>query len=151
MMPLLGLEEQNIDAVVELILDADRPRRDGSPRTAAGTACLPARRRQGSPSSGPTRAARLRARPLGFRVYVGTDPSSTTACPSSRWTGRAPDTAASRPSSPAWAAGPVTRSRVRSYNAVAEEQNTTALIVTPDDSPPSVVDALQAVATNQES
>ena len=39
---------------------------------------------------------------------------------------------------------------VRSYNAVAEEQNTTVLIVTPDGSPPSVVDALQAAATNQE-
>ena len=145
---MLGLEEQNIDAVVELILDAAGRDVTGVPAPPLGPRAprSPAAR---SASSGRTRAARPR-QPLGFRVYVGTGPVIDYSLPvltvdwsSARFGCFSAELAGLGSGSP-HSIG------VRSYSTVAEEQNTTALIVTPDDSPPSVVDALQATATNQE-
>ena len=145
----LGLEEQNVDAVVELVLDAsgnDVTRIPAPPLGLRAFSIAGGKVRVEWTIPGGDRSRQ----PLGFRVYLGTGsvpdytlPVSTVAWSSARYGCFAAELAGLGNGSP--------RSiGVRSYNAVAEEQNATVLHVTPDGSPPSVVDSLEVVATNQE-
>ena len=147
----LGLEEQNIDAVVDLVLDANGNDVTGVPAPPLGQRAFPiaggnVRVEWTYPGVDPSR------QPLGFHVYLGTgagsmpdytQPVSTVAWSSARYGSFSSDLAGPGNGSPCSIG-------VRGYNAVGEEQNTTVLYITSDGSPPTVVDSLQALATNQE-
>ena len=89
LIPRAGLEEQNVDAVVELILDAAGNDVTGVPAPPLGLRALPiaggrVRVEWTYPGGQPSR------QPLGFHVYLGTgDLLRTTPFPSPRWPGRA--------------------------------------------------------------
>ncbi len=147
--PAVGLEEQNVDAVVELILDTNGNDVTSTPAPPLGLRAFPiaggkVRVEWTYPGGDPSR------QPLGFRVYLGTGsvpdytlPVSTVAWSSARYGCFSAELNGLGDGSPCSIG-------VRSYNAVAEEQNATVLHITPDDCPPTVVDSLEAVATNQE-
>jgi len=145
----LGLEEQNVDAAIELILDVNGNDVTMTPAPPLGLRALPI-------AGGVIRVEwtclygdSLR-QPLGFHVYLGpgsvpnyTLPVSTVPWSVGRFGCFSADLVGPGNGAPCSIG-------VRSYNAVAEEQNVTVLHITPDNSPPSVVDSLAAVATNQE-
>ena len=85
-----------------------RSRRDGVPAPPLGLRAFPiaggkVRLEWTHPGGPPSR------QPLGFRVYVGTGPVADYSLPVLTVDWSTPDSAASRPSSPAWAAGPLAR------------------------------------------
>ena len=145
----VGLEEQNVDAVIELILDINGNDVTRTPAPPLGLRAFPiaggiVRIEWTCPCGDSSR------QPLGFHVYLGTGsvpdytlPVSTVAWSDARYGCFSAELVGAGNGGPCSIA-------VRSYNTVAEEPNATVLHVTPDDSPPSVVDSLAAVATNQE-
>jgi hypothetical protein len=147
--PAVGLEDQNVDASLELVLDASGNDVTGTPASPLGLRAFPitggrVRVEWACPVGQPSR------QPLGFRVYLGTGsvpdytlPVSTVAWSNGRNGCFSAELGGLSDGAPRSIA-------VRSYNVVSEEQNSVVLHVTTDGSPPSVVDSLSAVATNQE-
>ncbi len=147
--PSTGLEEQNIDAVVELVLDAGGNDITQVPPAPLGlrafsTAGGIVRAEWSCPCGIPLR------QPTGFHVYVGTGglPEYTTAVATVPWSsGRFGCFTANLTG---LTAGQRYALAVRAFNGVGEESNTTVLTILADGTPPALVDALQAVATSQE-
>jgi hypothetical protein len=147
--PATGLEEQNIDAAVELVLDPA-----GRDITEVPPAPLGLR-------AFPTAAGTIRAewscpcgnhgrQPAGFHLYLGSgsipdysNPVSTVAWSGGRLGCFTADLSGLTD-------GQTYSLGVRGFNAVGEEANTAAVIVTADSTPPTLVESLDAIATNQE-
>ena len=95
--PTVGLEEQNVDAVVELILDANGNDVTSTPAPPLGLRAFPIAGGKAPiewtyPGGDPS------CQPLGFRVYLGMGSVPDYTLPVSRWVGRTRGTAVSRPS-----------------------------------------------------
>jgi hypothetical protein len=147
--PQSSLEEQNVDAVVEVVLDAGGKDVTHVPPPPLGLRALPL-------AGGGIRVEWMsccsdRSRlPLGFHLYLGTGgtpdyskPAATVAMSDQRQGCFAADLN-----------DLINQTRymiaVRAFNSVGEEANTIVLSVEADGDPPSVVDLLVALATNQE-
>lgn len=144
---LSGLEEQNVDAVVQVVLDAG----------GHDVTCVPL------PPLGPrvlalaggmvrvewtycgTDPAR---QPLGFRVYLGagTAPSYASPVATVAWTDQKQGCCSADLTG--LQDGVSYSIVVRAFNAVGEEQNTTILSIRADGVSPSTVDSFEVVATN---
>lgn len=146
---LTGLEERNIDAVVELRLDAAGNDVTAVPRPPVGLRAFPRaggviRVEWTSPCPDP------RTRPLGFNVYA--QPTGGTGGPtlamSVPWEqGRLGWFSADLAGLDLSLSHAIS---VKASNAVGEEANDRTVIVPAAGVPPGLVDALAAVATSQE-
>jgi hypothetical protein len=144
-----GLEEQNLDAAVELMLDATGRDVTDVPLPPMGVRALPL-------ASGAIRVEWTcpcidpRRQPDGFRVYLGTPQAIDYLQPvavvpwSSSMAGAFSGTVASLVDGMAYGVN------VRAFNSRGEEANTGVIQVTADGTPPALVDGLAAAATSQE-
>jgi hypothetical protein len=139
-----GLEEKNVDAVVEIVLSGSQADVTNLPASPQHLTVTPT-------SGGGCRVewsypAITSSRPTGFHVYVGTPTpnyasvAATVAYTFGRLTYRATLSGLSN--------GVVYQVGVRSYNATGEEANVATVEVTGKATPPSNVDSLTAVAVS---
>jgi hypothetical protein len=148
--PITGLEDQNIDAAIDLVIDAQGNDVTDVPPSPVGLRAFPV-------AGGKLRVewtcpcGSTWRQPTGFHVYLSSgssldysQPASTVLWSSSRSGSFSSDVSSLRD-------GMVYTVAVRSFNAVGEEPNKIALIVTADSTPPTAVDSLRVVATNQNS
>jgi hypothetical protein len=144
-----GLEEQNIDAVVELRLDAGGNDATAVPSAPMGLRAFPlaggaARVEWASPGNDP------RGWPLGFHVYrqLATGPGGPSLVSTVPWSlgrlGRFSATLTGLADGMSYSVS------VSAFNAVGES-DAAVVLVNADSTPPDLVDDLAAVATNQES
>ncbi len=137
-----GLEEKNVDAVVELILDdsaRDLTDLPSPPRGMRAFALAGGKLRVEWADSGDVRPLR---RPLGYRVYVGIDgpPDYTTPRAILSWGGG--KLGGYSIDLDRLTSGRAYQVGVRAYGACGEEQNTVVLTSSVDESPPEEVDAI---------
>ena len=144
-----GLEEQNIDVVIELRLEAGGNDVTAVPDAPVGLRAFPlaggkVRVEWTSPYTDPRR------KPLGFHIYMelATSSGSSTLVSTIPWSrGRlgwfSTDLAG-------LAEGLSYSIGVRAFNAVGEESNARVVTVEVDSTPPGLVDGLAAVATNRQ-
>jgi hypothetical protein len=147
--PSTGLEEQNIDAVVFLSLDAAGNDVTKVPFPPVGLRAFPkaggtVRVEWVCPISDPS------SQPNGFHVYITlgstvdySEPATTVPWSSGRFGAFKTDQAGLTD-------GFLYSIGVRAYSANGEEANTVAVTVKADGTPPSLVDSLAVVAINQE-
>jgi hypothetical protein len=147
--PLSCLEEQNVDAVVEVVLDADGNDVTRVPPPPLGLRAVPLQ-------GGRVRVewtlncTNLSRQPLGFHVYLAPSsvPDYSKAVATVAWSdqrmGYFVADLGNLTNGSTYAIG------VRAFNAFGEEANTIVLSIKADATPPSLVDSLEAVATNQE-
>jgi hypothetical protein len=144
-----GLEERNIDAVVELRMDAGGNDATAVPSAPMGLRAFPlaggaARVEWASPEVDP------RGRPLGFHVFeqLATGPGGPSLVSTVPWSlgrlGRFSATLTGLADGVSYSVS------VSAFNAVGES-DAAVVLVNADSTPPGVVDGLAAVATNQES
>jgi hypothetical protein len=144
-----SLEEQNVDAVVEVVLDAGGKDITHVPPPPLGLRALPLAGRRIRVEWASCCSDRSRV-PLGFHIYLGTGitpdyskPVATVAMSDQRQ-GRFAADLGNMTDAITYLIG------IRAFNAVGEETNTIVLFAKADGDPPSVVDSLQAVATDQD-
>lgn len=147
--PATGLEEQNVDAVVNVVLDALGRDVTRVPAAPMGPRALPLagggiRVEWAYACTDPSR------QPLGFHVYLGTGSGPDYASPSATVPWSDQGQSRFRADLTNLTAETVYFLGVRAFNAVGEEANTVVLSIRADGTPPSQVDSLQAAATNQE-
>ncbi|WP_165251171.1 fibronectin type III domain-containing protein [Paludisphaera soli] len=141
-----GLEEENIDAVVEIALDGAGVDVTARPRPVFNLRAYPLtggliRVEWAHPgSAGPTR-------PAGFRVYVGSPtpdygaPSATVPATGGRLAGTYRADLAGLSDGTTYAVA------VRAYNATAEEPNPAYVLAKSDATPPDAIDGLSGAAS----
>jgi hypothetical protein len=144
-----GLEEQNLDAAVELVLDASGRDVTDVPLPPLGVRALPQaagaiRVEWTCPCTDPLR------QPSGFHVYLGTPAAIDWSHPVAdvAWSGGVTGSFAATVAG--LTGGATYGVNVRSYNMNGEEPNTGVVLVTADGTPPAGVDGLSAEATSQE-
>jgi hypothetical protein len=146
--PLTGLEEQNLDAAVELVLDATGNDVTGVPHSPVGLRAFPV-------AGGKVRVewtcpcSDLSRQPRGFHIYVGSglivdysQPVATLPWSSGRFGSFSADLSGLTDRTN-YAIG------VRAFSAVGEESNTFTAIVMGGNTPLALVDSFEAVVTNQ--
>jgi hypothetical protein len=148
--PLTNLEEQNVDAVIELMLDAGWNDVTGVPLAPVGLRAFALvggkiHVEWSCPVVDVTR------QPIGYHVYlaVGSVPNYSQPVATVPWSSQRNGSFSADLSG--LTVGASYAIGVRAYNGSGEESNTIVLSMTADGTPPAVVDSLQAVATNQES
>jgi hypothetical protein len=145
-----GLEERNLDAMVSLVLDAAGHDLTEVPLPPAGLRAIPILNGKiqlewSCPCSDPRR------QPDGFRVYLGPEPAIDYSRPiaivatSSSASGAFSTTVGDLVNGVSYLIG------VRAFNSIGEENNLRSIVIVADQTPPGLVDGLEAVATNQES
>jgi hypothetical protein len=144
-----GLQEQNVDVVVLVVLDPAGNDITKVPRAPVGLRAFAraggvVRVEWSSPAND------LARQPTGFHIYVTagsvlnySQPTATVLWSSGRFGSFSVDQGGLT-NGLAYSVG------VRAFNAVGEEANTVAVAVTADGIPPSLVDSLETVAINQE-
>jgi hypothetical protein len=144
-----GLEEQNLDAAVELVLDASGRDVTDVPLPPLGIRALPLaagaiRVEWTCPCTDPRR------QPAGFHVYLGAPTAIDWSHPVAdiAWSGGLAGSFAATVAG--LTSGASYGVNVRSYNMNGEEPNTGVVLVTADGTPPAGVDGLSAEATSQE-
>lgn len=144
---LSGLEEQNVDAVVEVVLDESGndvtrvPLPPLGPRAVALAGGI-IRVEWAYSSTDPSR------QPVGFHLYLGSDsrPDYFTPVATVNWADQRQGSFSTELGG--LKGGTSYSIGVRGFNAIGEEANTLVLSITADADPPSVVDGLQAEVTN---
>lgn len=143
--PASGLEEENVDARVRILLDQNGQDVSGRPGAPAGLTVTPL-------AGGALRVHWLpcpsaqAARPTGFHVYLGspaidyTTPATTVSANGSR---------DYRADLPAQSDGTTYLVAVRAFNAAGEESNTLTVPARADATGPDPVDALTATPVSQ--
>jgi hypothetical protein len=148
--PLVGLEEQNVDAMVELVLD-------GSGNDITRVPLAPLGLRAFSLAGGILRVEwscqglGVSRQPIAYHLYLGTGLLPDYSRPVATVLRSSQSLGTFSADLSGLSVGVRYSIGVRAYNSVGEESNTIVLYVTADGDPPAVVDSLQAVATNEES
>jgi hypothetical protein len=146
--PMTGVEDQNIDTVIDLVLDSRGNDTTGVPQPPVGLRAFPV-------AGGRVRVEWVcpcgdaRRQPTGFHVYLssGTGPNYSQPVATVLWSSSRTGGFASDLSNLVDGVGYTVA--VRAFNAVGEEPNTISLAISADNTPPTPVDSLQIVATNQ--
>jgi hypothetical protein len=141
-----GLEEQNVDAAVTIILDA-------SGNDITNQPCPPTGMRAFALAGGSIRvewtyaSANRATLPTGFQVYIGTGGTPNYATPAATvlYASAIANTFVANLNG--LTNGTTHTIGVRAYNATAEETNTSTVNVTADATGPAAVDSLTATAT----
>jgi hypothetical protein len=143
-----GLEEQNIDCSVTIILSASGQDITNQPLPATGIRAFPL-------SGGAVRVEwpypvvnRIKV-PTGFHVYVGVGGTPNYAVPAATVFFEAGIANSFVTNLTGLTGGTTYAIGVRAYNATAEETNTNIIAVTADAAGPAVVDLLTGIATAQ--
>jgi hypothetical protein len=145
-----GLEERNLDAAVELVLDTEgRDVTDLPPAPVGGRAFPLAGGRVRVEWACPCPDARRQ--PDGFRVYLATVPSGDGAVVAAVVPRTDSPTGGCTATLEDLSIGTTYYINIRAFNAQGEEANTRMIRVVADGTPPALVDDLSAAATNQES
>lgn len=148
--PTSGLEEQNVDAVVEVVLDPGGNDVTKVPLPPLGPRALAlaggtVRVEWTCSVTDPSR------QPLGFHVYVGINSAPDYSSPASTvaWSDQREGCFSSELSG--LKGGPLYSIGVRAFNAVGEEENTVVLAVSADSVAPAGIDSFEAIATSKAS
>jgi hypothetical protein len=145
-----NLEEQNVDAVVEIVLNAVGADTSLVPPPPLGLSVVALaggsiRVLWSCPCSDQDRL------PSGFHVYLGAGTSPNYSSPVATVPASGGRLGTFSAVASGLADGIEYSVSVRSFNSVGEEANTSVVTITVDGSPPELVDGLSAVATNQDS
>jgi hypothetical protein len=146
--PMTGLEHQNIDAVIDLMLDSSGNDVTGVPQAPVGLRAFPV-------AGGKVRVewtcpcGDAWRQPTGFHVYLSSGSSQNYSQPAATvlWSSSKAGSFTSDLSGLMDGVGYAVA--VRAFNAVGEESNTISLAVSADNTPPTPVDSLQVVASSQ--